>query len=172
MLISLQGQDDTVEYDSAKVLIGILSICSGLVYMVSLWTCGEKYLSDERHYVNVRKAAFLGIFLALTTFLIYFFIEARTFIDSFYGTCMLLSLQGQDDRPETTAGKVLIGFLSIISSCLFGIMAWLVLEYYVKRDMDSSDFEMIGDKKDQDVDYLLFTDAPINLNNNTNIQHL
>lgn len=172
MLISLQGQDDTVEYDTGKVFIGILSLCSGLVYMVSMWTCGERYLTDEHHYVNVKKAAFLGIFLGLTTLLIYLFIESRTFVNSFYGMCMLLSLQGQDERPDTTAGKFLIGFLSIISSCLFGIMAWLVLEHYVKRDLDNADFEMIDEKNGRDVDYLLFTDAHMNSNNLGNLQKL
>jgi hypothetical protein len=170
MLISLQGQDDTVECDTAKVLISFLSLCSGLVYMVSMWTCGERYLTDERHHVNVNKTVLLGIIIGLSTLLIYLFVESRTFVDSFYGMCMLLSLQGQDERPDTTTGKFLIGLLSIISSGLFGIMAWLVLEHYVKRDFDNADFEMIDEKNGQDVDYLLFTDIQTNPNILGNIQ--
>jgi hypothetical protein len=136
MLISLQGQDDGAIEVGTKILIGIMSVCSSFIYIVSVWVYGEKYLRSENHRLNVWKTIVLGIFLTVSTFLIYMFIEERDFVDAFYGTCMLLSSLGQDEKPYTDTGKLLIGFLSIISGFLFGIMAWLVLEHYIIKDLN------------------------------------
>jgi hypothetical protein len=163
MLVSLQGQDDSVESDSAKILIGILAIMSGLVYAVSVWAYNERYLHSKDHYRNVRDAIMIGVLLWIVTFFIYFFVEERNFVGSFYGTCMLVSLQGQDDRPDTDTGKIFIGFLSIISSFLFGIMAWIVLEHYANRQLEINDFETISDKQLDAVrfDRLLYNETQV-----------
>lgn len=143
MLVSLQGQDNTVENNSAKILIGLLSLLSCFVYAVSIWVHNERYLQSANHNVNIRCALLLGIPLVITTFLTYFLVDDRDFIDSFYGTCMLISLQGQDETPTSDMAKILIGNLSIISSLLFGVMAWLVIEYYAIKKLEMNDFETI-----------------------------
>lgn len=159
MLVSLQGQDDTVESNSAKILIGLLAIISGLVYAVSVWTYNEKYLHNNEHYVNVINAIGLGSILWVSTFLTYYLIENRNLVDSFYGTCMLISLQGQDDKPNNNITKILIGIFSIISSFLFGIMVWIVIEYYAKKKLNQNDFEVVDYKQLDDVDNLLLDDG-------------
>lgn len=136
MLISLQGQDDRPCNPIAKILIGLLSIVSGLIYAVFIWTYTE-HLFWKNFKVKVLVTCTTGILVGLITFLVYFYVEGRNRVDAIYGSLVLLSLLGQDDAPETDLGMILIGILSLVSNFLFGVLAWSVIEDLVFRKFHS-----------------------------------
>jgi hypothetical protein len=44
--------------------------------------------------------------------MIYYWVEDRDLIDSFFGTTMIVTMLGDDDKPETQAGLFLIGLIT------------------------------------------------------------
>jgi peptidoglycan/LPS O-acetylase OafA/YrhL len=136
MLISLQGQDEPPEDFSAKILIALLSLVSGLIFAVFLWTYNEQSVF-QNFKLNLMFASIGGSLLGIATFFIYY-IEEREVVDAFYGTCMLLSLLGQDATPVTSLGMILVGILSLLSSFLFAVVAWGIIEQLIRRTKDGN----------------------------------
>jgi hypothetical protein len=140
MLVSLQGQDEPPEDFIAKILISLLSRVSGLVFVVFLWTYNEQSVFKNFKF-NVVFASVGGSVLGIATFFIYCYIEEREVVDAFYGTCMLLSLLGQDATPVTSLGMILVGIMSLLSSFLFAVVAWGIIEQLIHTKNGNSNSE-------------------------------
>lgn len=138
MLISLNGQDDAPETDLGKILIGPLAILSALYYAIYIWMIIESPAIKLIRYLEKYLPRYLILFISLivmlfTVTLAYYITEDRTLIQSWYGACMLISLNGQDDTPETDNGLFLIGILSLVSSMFYAVFAWTLVEPYVRK---------------------------------------
>jgi len=70
------------------------------------------------------KLLFFIICFFITVHLSYMYADDRSFVDAFYGTCMMLSLLGQDDAPTHNVAKILIGIYSVINSLVIYIIIW------------------------------------------------
>jgi hypothetical protein len=128
MILSLLGQDDPPENDEVKVFIGLLGLLADFFFFVLVWMFAEKYVS-----YSYNKTMFLGLILGICTFLTYFLIEERDVVNSFYGTCMLIGLIGQDEKPVTMSGQLLLGLFSLISSFVLAILAWVNVDSWIRN---------------------------------------
>lgn len=129
VLVSSQGQDDKPETDSGKVFISLFTVLSYITWGVWVWI-----IVEDR--IQTKWWSPLLLITFTSTFLIYILFEERNFIDSLYGTVMLLTLNGQDDKPETSVGMFFLGTFSLISAYPLNVCLWNKLEplyFYISR---------------------------------------
>jgi hypothetical protein len=65
--------------------------------------------------------------------LCYRIIEHKTWLDSFYGACMVLSTQGPVFKNKTTLGTWFVSLFGLLSSILFLQIISTLLEPWIKR---------------------------------------
>lgn len=135
MLVSLNGQDDMPETSIGSILIAILALFS-IPCSIFIWyliePCARKLIinyigrnpTDKQRWTLLSKSALNFVFVVT---ILYFFIEKRKLVGSLFGACMLVSLNGQDERPETTSGQILIGIMALCSMC-YAVFAWEIIE--------------------------------------------
>lgn len=72
----------------------------------------------------LRNIIIIAFLIFSSVFLIYSIFDKRNFIDSYYGSCILLSSYGAGDPPENNYALMFISAMSIISTFIFTIILW------------------------------------------------